>query len=354
MNELRRSVLSVMLAACFCSPVPGQTRQAPGTDTMLAPVTPEVVIKEDGAGGVSFSAFSWMPDSRRVIFSANPRSLQVLCRPGTALPVAKGADAGKAEGSWISILDVETRACTFVHEGAHPKPSPDGKQVAFIYGETERPQIWVSSIDGGNARALTSGTVFNPYPRWPSADIYYRRAWSPDSRFIAYAMRPQAQTAPAGDQAAGADATVVVIGGKGDVGSDSELWVVEPATGAARKLTSGPYHVWDELSWSPDGKTILFDTVSQVDARTDDIRGEVRTVSLASGEVRTIVKDHGVQMLRASFSPDGSTIAFTADPDNVYYPDHWNIALVPAQGGEIRPVDPGSVCQLRSCLVSEW
>jgi Tol biopolymer transport system component len=247
---------------------------------------------------------------------------------------------------------VQTRDCSFVHEGAYPKPSPDGKQVAFIYGETERPQIWISSIEGGNARALTSGSVFNPYARWPSADIYYRRAWSPDSRFIAYAMRPQAPNPPAANPAGG-DTTVVVIGGKGDVGSDSELWVVEPATGTSRKLTSGPYHVWDELSWSPDSKTILFDCVSQVDARTDDIRGEVRTVSLATGEVRTIVKDHGVQMLRASFSPDGRMIAFTADPDNVYYPDHWNIALVPA-GRRDPHVDAGSVRQLGSYLVSEW
>lgn len=319
--------LSGLAAAQVTSPPP---KGAP------AVVTPEVVLNGAASTGGSFSAFSWLPDSQRVIFSATPAGLRQVCRPRAALPAAESEGASASGRSWIAVMNVQTRECSVVHEGANPTPSPDGKQVLFIYGKTDSPQLWVSSLDGGDARALASRAVFNPYAHWTGADVYYRRVWSPDSRRVAYAMRPQLETAPARSQMPESGSTVVVIGGKGDVGSDTELWVVEPETGVSRKLTSGPYYIWDDLSWSPDGASIVFSCVTQVDARTDDTRGEIRSVSVSTGNVRTIVKDHGVQMLRPSLSPDGKTVAFTADPNNVYYPDHWNIAMTPAEGGPIR------------------
>jgi dipeptidyl aminopeptidase/acylaminoacyl peptidase len=335
MKKLRLSVFFLFFDICCSGLAAGDTTPALAKGAPAA-VTPEVVLNGVAATGGSISAFSWLPDSQRVIFSATPTDLRVVCRAGAALRAAESAGTKGRDRSWIAIMNVQTRECSVVHEGANPTPSPDGKQVLFIYGKTESPQLWVSSLEGRNARALTSGAVFNPYAHWTNNDVYYRRAWSPDSQRIAYAMRPQLQTAPTHSQTPESDSTVVVIGGKGDLGSDTEVRVVEVETGASRKLTSGPYFVWDELSWSPDGATLLFDCVTQVDARTDDIRGEIRSVSVSTGEVRTIVKDHGVQMLRALLSPDGKTIAFTMDPNNVYYPDNWNIAMVPTEGGPIR------------------
>src|SRR5512138_2803275 len=124
----RVGVLSLALAALCSGMAFGQGPQGPEAGTALTPVTPEVIMKEESSGSVSYSSFSWMPDSRRVIFSATPASLRVLCRAGTVLP-AGNTDPGKAERPWIAILDVQTRDCSFVHEGAYPKPSPDGKQV---------------------------------------------------------------------------------------------------------------------------------------------------------------------------------------------------------------------------------
>lgn len=335
MKRLRTSVFIRFFAFCCSGLMAGQTTPEPPKGTPVA-VTPDVVLNGAVAAGGSFSAFSWLPDSQRVVFSASLTDLPLVCRPGAALPVAESAEEKGKRGAWIAVMNVQTRECSVVHEGANPTPSPDGKRVMFIYGKTESPQLWVSSLDGRDARALTSVAVFNPYAHWTGADVHFRRVWSPDSRRIAYAMRPQVETAPSRSDTPESESTVVVIGGKGDVGSDTEVWIVEVETGASRKVTSGPYYIWDELSWSPDRVTLIFDCVTQVDARTDDTRGEIRSANVSTGEVRTIVKDHGVQMLRATLSPDGKTIAFTADPDNVYYPDHWSIAMVPAAGGPVR------------------
>jgi len=68
------------------------------------------------------------------------------------------------------------RARVVSSEGAiaGPQPSPDGRQLVYMAGQTESMDIWVSNLDGSGPKKLTSlarcGT-----PRW-----------SPDSRWIAF------------------------------------------------------------------------------------------------------------------------------------------------------------------------
>ncbi|MBN1968757.1 MAG: PD40 domain-containing protein [Candidatus Delongbacteria bacterium] len=53
----------------------------------------------------------------------------------------------------------------------YPAPSPDGKELAFNYDG----DIWISNIDGTNARRLTVHEAFDKYP-----------VWSPDGSRIAF------------------------------------------------------------------------------------------------------------------------------------------------------------------------
>ena len=102
-----------------------------------------------------------------------------------------------------------------------PRISPDGKQVAFTIGDVNFDanrvvtQIYVTPIEGGSIKQLTSGDRSSSSPRW-----------SPDGKKIAFTTGGQ----------------IWVMDSDGD---DKEQ-VTKISTGAA-----GPV-------WSPDGKWIAF------------------------------------------------------------------------------------------------
>ncbi len=70
--------------------------------------------------------------------------------------------------------------------------------------------------------------------------------------------------------------------------------------------------------------------------RDDHSYGEIKALNLDTGEVRTLVGDRGVQLLRPMPSPDGRHVAFTSFPANLPYPEFWDIAVVPFEGGQVR------------------
>ena len=56
----------------------------------------------------------------------------------------------------------------------YPAASPDGTKVAFVSNTSGDRDIWLSNIDGGNARALTA---------WANSDERHP-SWSPDGARI--------------------------------------------------------------------------------------------------------------------------------------------------------------------------
>ena len=125
-----------------------------------------------------------------------------------AVPVSQDSSAETREitlsldeGSWMSVdvspdgkmlafdllndiylLPVTGGEAVPVHTGSatqrSPKFSPDGKQLAFISDEDGADNIWVSSLDGSEARAVTS----------ESLDILAAPSWSHDGNSL-YAMK---------------------------------------------------------------------------------------------------------------------------------------------------------------------
>jgi dipeptidyl aminopeptidase/acylaminoacyl peptidase len=114
-----------------------------------------------------------------------------------------------------------------------PQVSPDGKRVAFTIGDVNFDanrvvtQIYVSSIDGGEMKKLTSGDRTSSAPRW-----------SPDGKKIAFTTGGQ----------------VWVMDNDGD----NKEQVSKVSTGAA-----GPV-------WSPDGNWIAFTSDVYPDCTNDD------------------------------------------------------------------------------------
>jgi len=209
---------------------------------------------------------------------------------------------------------------------------PDGKRVAFVVKQMDLDEdTYVSSIwlwDGTEGRMLTSGKA-DSTPRW-----------SPDGNVLAFLRkgpgekdRPQLALLPIG-------------GGEADVVTDFELGV-------------------SDVSWSPDGASILLQVAEYVDGIEDDDeraraprkishpafrfdnlgwlsdkRSHLWILDTASQETRQVTSGDYSES-GASWSPDGSTISFmSARGDDRWVNPLGSVYTVPAAGGEAKQVTP--------------
>jgi dipeptidyl aminopeptidase/acylaminoacyl peptidase len=106
-----------------------------------------------------------------------------------------------------------------------PQISPDGQWVAYTVTEVDEPEnrtnsdIWLISIQGGEARPLTQSPKHDRHPRW-----------SPDGKWIAF---------------------------ESNRGGDFQVYLIRVDGGEAVKLTSLSTEAQQPV-WSPDGKYVAF------------------------------------------------------------------------------------------------
>ncbi|HYH11269.1 MAG TPA: S9 family peptidase, partial [Thermomicrobiales bacterium] len=237
---------------------------------------------------------------------------------------------------------------------SEPTVSPDGNRVVWVVttidkdADTYKAALWLASLDGSNARQLTSGSHRDTAPRW-----------APDGRSIAFVSNRPATITLDDDAAGQAD------NGKKQV---SQIWLISPDGGEARQLTSHPNGA-SSISWSPDSRRIAFTAADDVTA--DDLFTAPATVGVHADEV--IVNDiryrgdgkgllrqythiwaidvtsgESVQLTNADandaspeWSPDGRLIAFIGNrrADRRMRSAH-TVQVVPANGGEVRTIAP--------------
>jgi TolB protein len=87
------------------------------------------------------------------------------------------------------------------------------------------------------------------------------------------------------------------------VSIEGSLWRVDPATGVARQLTSGPGYDY-QPDWSPDGRLLAY-------ASYRDDALELRVLDLGSGRTWPLTDNRAVN-LEPRWSPDGRRLAFVS------------------------------------------
>jgi dipeptidyl aminopeptidase/acylaminoacyl peptidase len=221
-----------------------------------------------------------------------------------------------------------------------PSPSPTPLSAAMPPGlpsalqtpatdATLRAQVWLLSLDGGEARRVTN--LKNGVGGFD---------WSPDGTRLVLTSR----TGPSDIKAPSSDVRHYKhLSYKfNDTGwfddKRSHVWVADVQTGAATQLTFGEDWNDTDPQWSPDGNLIAFVSDRTGKAFDESRNTDVFVIDSAGGPVRKI-SDHEEADNSPRWSPDGKTIAFLG---RIKERDHPKIYLAPAGGGQAsRNVAPG-------------
>jgi dipeptidyl aminopeptidase/acylaminoacyl peptidase len=197
--------------------------------------------------------------------------------------------------------------------------SPDGKLLAFLRatekdGKPEPPQIYLLSMEGGEARPLTE------MPKGAGGLM-----WSPDGRSIAFSSDALAKDFEKKKDDAPPESDVRVItraeyrqNGEGYVDPDrpSHIWMVDvprvPAgSQKARPVTTGEFSE-DEITWSRDGSKLYFTSDRVKESYYEPPASAIYEVSATGGEIHKVA-DLGGPIYALSLSPDGGHLAFVGE-----------------------------------------
>jgi len=277
----------------------------------------------------------------------------------TVKTVAPGHD-GYRSSVWLVPADASrpARQATIGHKTERqPRFTPDGTGLAFLSDRRlvveEDPtrgdakdredgtQVHLLPLDGGEARRLTD------LPRGVESF-----EWSPDGSRLLVATSSRGATMALDAKRRGKDAKRepgsppesdyrytdrlgYLFNGAGFIGGqEAHLWLVDVATGEARRLTDGP--TADEgAAWSPDGRKAAFATNRR---RDHDLRfrTDIFVIDVETGKETQITGGDDPVFVGPTWLPDGRTIAALGGhlPQNGYRNDIW---LFAADGSDASP-----------------
>ncbi|MDH3523354.1 MAG: S9 family peptidase [Acidobacteriota bacterium] len=268
-----------------------------------------------------------------------------------------------------------------------PRISADGQRIAYVRNSMDimrderHSEIWVVDFDGGNHRPLVAGGDDASSPRWSpdggrllyasgeggssqlrvrwmdsgqTARISNLRAsprgveWSPDGRWIAFAMATPEETRPAVDMPAkpeGAewaeppkviDRLIYRRDGSGYVEEGFDQLFLLPAEGGTpRQLTHDPFHHGPPLSWTPDGEHLVFSANRRPDWEYEPADSEVWELTLADGALRALTDRRGPDD-EPAVSPDGRHVAYVGHDDRYQGYQVSDIYLLDRESGASR------------------
>lgn len=224
-----------------------------------------------------------------------------------------------------------------------PVWSPDGKTIAFLSSRSGDSQVYLLSLEGGEAQKLTKLST--------GADLV---KWSPDGKTIVFTSsvypdckdddcngKRDAEKEKSKVKAHVAEHLLYRHWTHWNEGKRAHLFVV-PADGSAfpRDLTPGAdYDVppderggAGDINFSPDSKELCFTAVTDK-MEAISTNGDLFTVPVAGGEIKRITTQPGFDG-EPVYSADGKYIAYHAQLTPEYESDRWRAMLYDRQTGK--------------------
>lgn len=218
---------------------------------------------------------AWSPDGKQIAFvSGRTGPLQIY-----------SMDADGSNIRWLTKLQGNTEPGA-VPEHGHPVWSPDGQTIALLYSKDliEYPMIYLIQADGTDIQLLIE------IANMPSAANGHL-SWSPDGRYLSFV---EARS------------------------MFDDIYIVDVANREKKRLRSN-FLIFSNTAWSPDGKTILF---VGMDMLNDSDTNEYFYTITPDGAALTKVKPYvGNSENHVSWSPDGRQIVFDNGVNTIYRMD---------------------------------
>jgi dipeptidyl aminopeptidase/acylaminoacyl peptidase len=209
----------------------------------------------------------------------------------------------EVEHSDLHLLDIESgeiRRLTFNDStNSAPAISPDGSKVAFMSTRTEKPQLWLLPLDGGEPRKLTD----------LAQGVGGGAVWSPDGSRIAFTAGPQEEPRKP-ERPYRIDRTVWRFDGIGVLDDAiQDVYVLDAADHEAEphRLTDDRF-MNSQPKWGADGQSLVY--VASHDPDSYELMSRLRRVDLEGG-ITDLTEPDGLVVSHAPMS-DGR-VAYVLD-----------------------------------------
>jgi len=251
------------------------------------------------------------------------------------------------------------------HDSA-PAWSPNAKTLAFLSSRDGSSQVYLLSMEGGEAKKLTTLST--------GADLFQ---WSPDGKSIAFTSavyldcKDDACNAKRDEEKEKSKVKARIYDhllyrhwDHWSEGKRSHLFIITAdGSAAARDLTpAADYDIppdergeVSDFAFSPDSKEICYTAVpDRVEAISTN--GELFIVPAAGGEPKKITSNPGFDG-NPTYSPDGKYIAYHAQLTAQYEADRWRVMLYDRKSGKAENLSEGfdrSAANLSWSPDSKW
>ena len=237
-------------------------------------------------------------------------------------------DKGNADLWLVSVAGQEAPRRLTWNEGADGSPafSPDGKRIAFTSKRGDKPaQIYVLSLEGGEAQAVTDLPMAAQSPRWlkDGRIVFAADTWPDLNDDLAALKARLEERAKDKTNAFVSDNRLVRYWDRWLTdGSVPHLFVLDPATGKVRDLLPGSTRFMGlmdgaDFDVSPEGTEVAF-TANGTEAPYRTMQDDVFVVPVDGGPARCLTGGSPGDDGSARYSPDGRYLIHgrTLRPEN--------------------------------------
>jgi dipeptidyl aminopeptidase/acylaminoacyl peptidase len=260
---------------------------------------------------------------------------------------------------WLSPIDGGPARQLTTHPGSDRNPvwSPDGKTIAFESSRSGQGQIWLLSLDGGEPTQFTTLSTGASQP-----------VWAPDGKSIAYVSEvfPEYSSRPFAESdslnrarlmknekgAVKARVYTQLLYRHWDTWSDlrrRHIFIQNVAGGAPRNLTPGgqdavptssTFSAGVDFAFSTDGTEIAY-TASPTPTRTEawSTNYDIYVVPVTGGTPKQLTTNPAADGA-PRYSPDGRYIAYRAMSRPGFEADRWQLILYDRKEEKIRSLTP--------------